>query len=210
MKTLKILLAEDEALVRQGIKALLEKDVIGASIYEAGDGYEVIRLLQEHPIDVVLLDIRMPGKSGMETLQEIKKSFPKTSVIAVTGLEGTELILNLLRDGIHGFVQKINGVEEVLKALHAVLSGGRYFSENVMYAIQTHADRWETVPPVNFHERELKLLKAMAEGLTTKEIADRHHISVRTAETNRQRLLDKTQSLNTAGLLAYAFRNGII
>lgn len=210
MKTLKILLAEDEALVRQGIKALLEKNVPGATLYEAGDGYEVIRLLQEHPIDVVLLDIRMPGKSGMETLLEIKKSFRKTSVIVVTGLEGTELILNLLRDGIHGFVQKINGVEEVMKAIRAVLSGGRYFSENVMQAIQTHADRWETVPPVNFHERELKLLKAMAEGLTTKEIADRHHISVRTAETNRQRLLDKTQSLNTAGLLAYAFRNGII
>jgi len=210
MTKLNFLLADDEKLVRQGTSLLLEKNGIASKIYEAGNGHEAIQILQQHSIDVVLLDIRMPGKTGFEVLREVKKTFSKTFVIAVTGFEGTELILNLLREGVHGFVQKINGIDEIMKAVHVVTTGSRYFSEIVMHAIQAHADQWETVPPVNFKEPELKLLKAIAEGLTTKEIADRNHMSVRTAETNRQRLLEKTQSLNTAGLLAYAFRNGII
>lgn len=210
MKKLRLLLADDEKLVRQGTASLLEKNGITSVIYEAGNGHEAIHLLQQHTVDGVLLDIRMPGKTGIEVLREIKKSFPKTFVIAVTGFEGTELILNLLQEGVHGFVQKINGVEEVLKALHVVATGGRYFSGVVMQVIHAHADQWETVPPVNFKDQELKLLKAIAEGLTTKEIADRYCLSIRTAETNRQRLLRKTQSLNTAGLIAYAYRNGII
>jgi two-component system response regulator DegU len=210
MNKFRLLLADDDKLVRQGTASLLEKNGITSVIYEAGNGHEAIQLLQQHTVDGVLLDIRMPGKTGIEVLREIKKSFPKTFVIAVTGFDGTELILNLLQEGVHGFVQKTNGVEEVLKALNIVATGGRYFSEVVMQAIHAHADQWEIVPPVNFRAQELKLLKAIAEGLTTKEIADRYCLSIRTAETNRQRLLRRTQSLNTAGLIAYAYRNGII
>lgn len=210
MNNLTLLLAEDEALVRQGIRAMLEKEGIASKIYEAATGQEALVILQQNPVDIVLLDIRMPGKSGIETLKEIKKIFPKTPIIVVTGLEGTELILNLLKAGVHGFVQKMNGFDEILKALTAIADGGRYFSEEVMGVIRNYSDHWDTPPPVQFKDRDLKLLKVIAEGLTSKEIADKFHMSVRTAETNRQRLLEKTRSLNTAGLIAYAYRNGII
>lgn len=208
MNNLTLLLAEDEAMVRQGIRAMLEKEGI-TKIYEAASGNEALVVLQQNPIDIVLLDIRMPGKSGIETLKEIKKALPKIPIIVVTGLEGTELILNLLKAGVNGFVQKMNGFEEILKALAAIKDGGRYFSEEVMGVIRNYSDHWDP-PTIQFKDRELQLLKVIAEGLTSKEIADKFHMSVRTAETNRQRLLDKTRSLNTAGLIAYAYRNGII
>lgn len=208
MNNLTLLLAEDEAMVRQGIRAMLEKEGI-TKIYEAATGNEALVILQQNTIDIVLLDIRMPGKSGIETFKEIKKVLPKIPIIVVTGLEGTELILNLLKAGVHGFVQKMNGFEEIMKALEAIAGGGRYFSEEVMEVIRNYSDHWDP-PTIQFKDRELQLLKVIAEGLTSKEIAEKFHMSVRTAETNRQRLLDKTRSLNTAGLIAYAYRNGII
>lgn len=149
MKHPTVLLAEDEALVRQGVKAMLEKESVTSKIYEAANGAEALDILQQYSIDVVLLDIKMPGKGGMETLKEIKKSFPGTHVIIVTGIEGTELILNVLKEGVHGFVQKLNGFEEVLKAITVVTEGGRYFPETVLQVIYNHSNHWTLPLPFN-------------------------------------------------------------
>lgn len=210
MKKPNLLLVDDEALVRQGLKAMLEKQGVASKIYEAGDGQGALEIIQLHPIDIVLLDIRMPKVSGTRVISALKLNHPHIKIIVVTGVGGTELILNLLKEGVHGFVQKMNGFDEVLKSITVVMEAGRYFSEEVLQIIRHHTDQWDTPPSVLLNDRELRLLKSITEGLTTKQIADLFHLSPRTAETNRQRLLEKTRTQNTAALIAYAYRNGII
>lgn len=209
-RELSLLLAEDDTMVRQGIKTILEKTYANATLYEASTGEEALHILEQHRVDSILLDIRMPGKGGMQTLLDIKKLYPHVCVIVVTGLPGTELILNLLKNGADGIVPKMDGVETIITAIQTVNAGGRYFQENVVSLIRSHASHWQHVPPVILNERDTNLLKALVEGLTNKEIAAQLNMSVRTAETHRKRLIDKTQTQNTAGLIAYAYRNGIL
>lgn len=207
---LKLLLVEDEALVREGLRSLLEKEPFVSGIFEASNGQEAISELTKNKIDIVLLDIRMPGINGIDVIKHIRQEYNHIKIIAVTGLEGVELVVNLLRLGINGIVYKLSGFHEILKAILSVIERGSYFPEQILHLIKTNADRWENVPPVNLSDKDLMLLQAIVEGLTTKQVADKLHMSERTAETYRQRLIRKVGMSNTAGLIAYAFRNGII
>lgn len=128
----------------------------------------------------------------------------------LTGLEGTELLMNLLKAGVHGIVYKLDGYKEILKTIQAVMDKGSYFSQKVLNVIQANAHRWDQVPPVVLNFLEKELLKAIASGLTTKEIASQLKMSDATAETYRIRLIRKVGVQNTAGLMAYAYRNGIL
>lgn len=211
MNKVNILLIEDEVMVRQGFRALLEREPFTGKVFEAGSGVEALTLLFSEPdIDIVLLDIRLKDIHGTELARKIFHHHPLTRIIAVTGLDGSELILNLLTSGIHGFVQKMNGFEEIRKAIKTVMDDGQYFPERVVDVIKQNADQWEGPPPVNLSEQELSLLRAIVSGSTTKEMADTLNLAMRTVETYRVRLMKKTNTLNTAGLIAYGFRNGII
>ncbi|MBL7857169.1 MAG: response regulator transcription factor [Cyclobacteriaceae bacterium] len=211
MKKIKILLIEDEVMVRQGFRALLEREPFTRKVLEAGSGAEALTILFSEPdIEVVLLDIRLKDIHGTELARKIREHHPDIRIIAVTGLDGSELILNLLTTGIHGFVQKMNGFEEIQKAIRTVMDDGQYFPERVVEVIKQNADQWEGPPPVTLSEQELSLLRAIVSGSTAKEMADKLNLAMRTVETYRVRLMKKTNTLNTAGLIAYGFRNGII
>lgn len=210
MNKLNVLLAEDETLVREGMRALLEKEPFIRNIYEASTGQEAIDLMGSYKIDLVLLDIRMPGLGGAEVVQQLRQRNDSLKIIIVTGLDGIELIINLLRMGVNGIVYKLHGFGEILKAILSVIERGSYFPEQVLQTIRQNAERWENVPPVSLSEKDRLLLGAIVEGLTTKQMATKLHMSERTAETYRQRLIKKVGMQNTAGLIAYAFRNGII
>jgi two-component system, NarL family, response regulator DegU len=211
MKKLTVLLAEDELMVRQGLKALLYQQPNIRLILEAGNSEEVLDVLKNHNPDVILLDVRMPGMQCIELVEKIRKSYPNIKILIVTGLFSTELIFNLLKAGIHGFVQKMNGFDEIEKAIEQIMISNQYLSKDVIDIILQNSDFWKLGPPtIRLKAKEVELLKAIVAGLTTKAIADRLNIPISSAETSRHRLMKKTGTQNTAELIAYAFRNGII
>jgi DNA-binding NarL/FixJ family response regulator len=209
MIKLNFLLVEDEALIREGLRSLLEKEDFVKEIYEAANMKEFFRETEKQ-IDFVLMDFRLPDTNGLDLLSALKKNEVQPKVIMLTGLEGAELLMNLLKAGVHGIVYKLDGYKQILKTIKGVLETGSYFSEQILNIIQANAHKWDKVPPVVLSLPERDLLKAIASGLTTKEFASLLKMSDSTAETYRIRLIKKVGVQNTAALLAYAYRNGIL
>jgi DNA-binding NarL/FixJ family response regulator len=210
MKKINILLTDDEALLREGLNALLVKEDFVNAIYEAGNAAECKENLAAHRIDVVLMDIRLPGMNGMELIAYMRAQEHPAKIVALTGLEGVELVVGLLKAGVHGIVHKLDGYQAILKTLRGVVQEDTYFPERVLKIIQANAHRWDAMPPVLLTFQEKELLKAIADGLTTKQTAVHLKMSEATAETYRVRLIKKVGTPNTAALLAYAFRNGLL
>lgn len=210
MSKTNILIVDDEALIREGLRSLLEKESFVQKIFEAGDAESFHSVLSENRIDIVLLDIRLRNTTGVELLDSIRKLEPRPRVIAVTGMEGVELIINLLKGGVDGIVYKLDGYEEIRKTIKSTLSSGNYFPDKILRVIQSNAKEWDTIPSVLLNAQELDILKALARGSITKEIANELNMAETTAETYRVRLIKKVGVPNTAALLAYAYRNGIL
>ncbi len=209
MQKLNFLLVEDEALIREGLRALLEKENFVRNIYEAANTKE----FKDHitkDIDFVVMDFRLIDTNGLDLMTLLKKETIQPKVIMLTGLEGAELLMNLLKAGVHGIVYKLDGYKEILATINGVLEKGSYFSPKILDIIQANANRWDHIPPVVLTASERDLLKAIASGLTTKEIASLLKLTDSTAETYRIRLIKKMGVQNTAGLIAYAYRNGIL
>jgi len=209
MSKLSLLLVEDEALIREGLRSLLEKENFIKVIYEASNAQEFNEQIRKG-IDLILMDFRLPDTNGIELLSLVKKKINPPKVIVLTGLEGTELIINLLKSGVNGIVSKLDGYREIAHTIKKVLEAGSYFSEKIVNVIQTNAHRWDHVPPVLLTLPERDMLEAIAGGLTTKGISKELKMAESTAETYRLRLIKKVGVHNTAGLLAYAYRNGIL
>ena len=210
MSKVNILVVDDEALIREGLRSLLEKESFVDKIYEAGDAEQFHDHLLRKKIDVILLDIRLRNTTGVELLESIKKLVPRPRTIAVTGMEGVELIVNLLKGGVDGIVYKLDGYEEIRKTIKSTLTSGNYFPDKILKIIQSNAADWDSTPSVTLTHQELDILRALARGSITKEIARELKMAEATAETYRLRLIKKVGVPNTAALLAYAYRNGIL
>lgn len=210
MNKINILIVDDEALIREGLRSLLEKEEFVHNIYEAGDAESFHSVLEQNRIDIVLLDIRLRNTTGVELLESIRKLEIRPKVVAVTGMEGVELIINLLKGGVDGIVFKLDGYEEIRKTIRSTLSSGNYFPDKILKVIQSNAKEWDSIPSVLLSSQELGILKALARGSITKEIAHELNMPETTAETYRIRLIKKVGVPNTAALLAYAYRNGIL
>lgn len=210
MKRINVLLVDDEALIRQGMRALLEKEDFVRDIYEAGNAGEFRQQIASHPIDIILLDIKLPGSKGQELVSELSASERPPKVIIVTGLEGVELIMNLLKLGVNGIVFKLDGYSEIVKAIRQVMESDYYFQEKISGIIQANAHRWDHIPPVVLGFQEKEMLRIIASGRTTKQIAQDLKMTEATTETYRTRLIKKLGVPNSAALLAYAYRNGIL
>ena len=208
--TINILLVDDEALIREGLRSLLEKEAFVGKVFEAGNAAEFHAAIAKNKIDVILLDIRLRDVTGIELLEGLKKQNHRAKTIAVTGMEGVELITNLLKAGVDGIVYKLNGYEEIRKTIKSIVASGNYFPENIVRIIQANAKNWDNIPSVTLTNQELNILKVRARGAITKEIASELKMAEATAETYRVRLVKKVGVSNTAALLAYAFRNGIL
>lgn len=210
MTKINVLLVDDEALIREGLTSLLQKETFIDKIYEAADAEQFHAQLSRNKIDVVLLDIRLRNTTGVELLDSIKTMEPRPKTIAVTGMEGIELIINLLKGGVDGIVYKLDGYEEIRKTIKSTLTSGNYYPEKILKIIQSNAKEWDSTPSVLLTAQELDILRALARGSITKEIARDLKMAEGTAETYRLRLIKKVGVPNTAALLAYAYRNGIL
>jgi two-component system response regulator NreC len=210
MDKINILLVDDDALLRQGLRSMLEKETFVNTIYEAESEHSFFSVLGTQKIDLILLDVRLRGTSGVELMKKLKTSERESKVIAVTGLDGTEVIINLLKVGVNGIVYKLDGYSEIVKSIAGVMDSDTYFPEHILRIIQSNVQRWDQIPTVTLSVQEKDLLKAIAGGDPTKQIASLLKMPPATVETYRSRLMKKLSVPNTAALLAYAFRNGLL
>ena len=210
MKRINILLVEDEVLIRQGLRSLLEKEDFVKEIYEAGNAVDFHEQMSLHLVEIILMDVKLPGVKGQELIAGMNKHGNHPKVIVVTGLEGVEVIINLLKLGVNGIVFKLDGYSEIAKAIREVMISGHYFHDRISGIIQANAHRWDQVPPVALSFQENELLRIIASGQTTKEMAIILKMTEATTETYRTRLIKKLGVPNSAALLAYAYRNGIL
>ncbi len=206
---MRILLADDHEVVREGLKVLLEREGFEV-IAEASDGREAIALCAANPPDVSVLDIAMPLLNGIDAAREITKSNARVRVILLTMHTEDHLVLESLRAGVTGYVLKTRASSELVQAIRAVSRGETFLTQSISRSVVQAFLQKSEVPDRAITDRERQVLQLVAEGKTTKEIANLLGISVKTAESHRSNLMDKLDIHDTAGLVRYAIRQGII
>jgi two-component system response regulator NreC len=206
---LRILLADDHVIVRQGFRALLERagfEVVG----EADNGLQAIELAGKLRPDIAVLDLAMPILNGIDAAREIRKVSDQTKLILLTMHNQKKFVLESLRAGIRGYVVKSTAAGELLEAIRTVCKGNPYLTPEIAkIMVEGYLAGSDRQVPV-LGDRERQVLQLVAEGKTTKEIADILDITVKTAESHRAHLMDKLQIHDTAGLVRYAIREGLV
>ena len=206
--SLRILLADDHVMVRQGLKALLEREKFEIA-GEASDGREAVRLAEALRPDLILLDLAMPLLNGMDATREILKTNPGAKVILLTMHSEDSYVLEALRAGAVGYVVKTRASGELLQAIREVQRGHFYLSPGVSRVVISAFLAKNELPMDPLTARERQVLQLIAEGKTTKEAAVVLEISVKTAESHRTRIMHKLNIHETAGLVRYAIRLGL-
>ena len=208
---LKILLADDHQIVRQGLKALLEDEGFNV-VCEASNGQEAIAMAREYEPDVAVLDLSMPILNGIGAAEEIRKfSGNRIRVVLLTVHTERQYVLQAMRAGIRGYVLKTRAAADLIQAITDVGSGLTYLSSGVSQAVvEAYLTKEELAPQESLTPRELQVLQLVAEGKTTKEVAALLGVSFKTAESHRTRIMEKLDIHETAGLVRYAIRKGVI
>ncbi|HLW81941.1 MAG TPA: response regulator transcription factor [Candidatus Acidoferrales bacterium] len=206
---IQVLLADDHQIVRQSLKVLLEKEGLKI-IGEASNGQEAVRLAESMHPDVAVLDVSMAVLNGIDAAKEIQKVSPQTKTIFLTVHDEDPYLLDALRVGAKGYVVKTHAAENLVQAIREASRGGVYLSPEVSRAVvQAYQNKTElSSEPLSPRERQV--LQLIAEGKTTKEVAGVLNISVKTAETHRTRIMEKLDIHETAGLVRYAIRRGLV
>jgi two-component system response regulator NreC len=207
--TVRVLIAEDHVVVRQGLKALLEREKfeVGA---EASDGREATRLTRELLPDVAILDLAMPQLNGIDATRAIRESCPQVRTIALTMYVEDQYVLAALHAGFHGYVLKSQAASHLVRAIQEVCRGEIYLSPAVSRVVVDAYLGRKSLPEDPLTQREREVLQLVAEGKTTKQIAQTLGISAKTAESHRTRIMRKLEIHDTAGLVRYAIRRGVI
>jgi two-component system, NarL family, response regulator NreC len=206
---IRVLLADDHQIVRQGLKSMLVRhdiEVVG----EASDGQEAVRLTVSLAPEVVVMDIGMPNLNGLDAAREILRAAPRTGVVLLTMHAEDHQVLGALRVGVRGYIIKTQAVDELVRAIQEVARGKFYLGSGASQTI-VEAYLAGSEPPTDpLSSRDRQVLQLVAEGKTTKEIATLLGISPKTAETYRTRIMEKLNIHDTAGLVRYAIRRGLI
>lgn len=213
MTPLRLLLADDHALFRAGLRLLLREIADTEVVAEAGDGQEAIALAEQHRPDVVLMDISMKGRNGIEATAQIRQLLPDTRVIILSMLESEDFIAHALRAGASGYLLKDSAEPELELALAAVARGETYLSPRVskhLVEAYLRGAPLDISPLGLLSGRQREILRMIAEGRSTKEIAYELSVSVKTVETHRAQVMERLDIHDVPGLVRFAIRNGII
>ena len=213
MKTVRVLLADDHALVRAGIRSLVERIGFAEVVGEAGEGREAMQLVRSLKPNIVLMDIAMPGLNGIESTARIIKEFPNVKVIMLSMYTNEEFVLQSLQAGASGYLLKDAPIAELEQALTAVHHGDTYLSPSISDRVmKSYLSRaaGTTAPLQQLTPRQREILQLIAEGKNTKEIAFLLNLSGKTVETHRAQLMDRLGIHDIAGLVRYAMRSGLI
>jgi len=208
---IRILIADDHAILRRGLKEILVRELEGAVCGEAEDAQQLLAQLQSQEWDVVILDITMRGQSGLDALRDLKALRPKLPVLVLSMHPEDQYGKRVLKAGASGYMNKESAPEELITALRKVLAGGRYVSpalaEKLACDLSQDAER-----PIHeaLSDREFEVLRMIASGRTVSQVAEELHLSVPTVSTYRARILEKMHMTTTVELMHYALRNHLV
>lgn len=208
---IKVLIADDHTVVRQGLKQILADDPQLAVVGEAADGNEVLTALETLSVDALVLDITMPGRNGLDVLKEVKRKRPALPVLVLSMHPEDQFAIRILRAGAAGYITKESAPEELVGALRKVCSGGKYVSPQLAEKLAVFIGDETTRPPhEKLSDREFEVLRMLARGKTVTEVAEELLLSVKTVSTYRSRVLEKMKMTSNADLTRYALQNQLI
>ncbi|HLK67198.1 MAG TPA: response regulator transcription factor [Bryobacteraceae bacterium] len=210
MKRIRILLADDHPMVRQGFKMILSAQSDMEIVGEAGNGREAVEQAEELKPDIVVMDVAMPELNGIEATRRLAASIPHTRVIALSMHKDSVYVREILRAGARGYLLKDSGAGDLVSAIRAVASGEAYLSPAVSNAVLDDYRRHVTNPIDLLTSREREVLQMLAEGKTNKEIAVVLNLSVYTVDAHRGRIMEKLNVHSINELVRFAVRNGLI
>lgn len=208
---IQVAIVDDHQIVRTGFRELLSEDASIQISFESGNGDDALEQLRAKPCDVLLLDISLPGKSGVDVLRSVRQRYPDLKVLILTGFPEESYALAMIRNGANGYLCKDCEADELLRAIHIVSQGRRYVSERTAELL---ADEMSGERSVVLHEglsdRELQVFLRLARGESVSDIARELNLSVKTISTYRSRLTEKLNVASNAELATYAMRHGLI
>jgi DNA-binding NarL/FixJ family response regulator len=208
---MKILITDDHAVVRQGLKLILADHFKRAVFGEAQNAQEALDRVWKEKWDVVILDITMPGRNGLEVLKEIKRSRPKLPVLVLSMHPEDQFAVRMLKTGAAGYLTKESAGEELVGAINKVMAGGRYISPSLAERMASYLDiDIHKAPHERLSDREFLILRMIASGKSVGQIAKELSLSVSTVSTYRARILEKTDMKNNAELTHYAVQKGLV
>lgn len=208
---MRVLLVDDHTVVRLGLKQILAEEFKRAVFGEARNAQETLDLISKEPWDIVLLDITMPGRSGLDVMHEIKKQRARLPVLVLSIHPESQFAVRALKLGAAGYMTKESAAEELVAAVKKVLAGGRYVSKSLAEALAMNLSSDAAKPPQELlSDREFQVLRLIAAGRIVSEIARELALSVKTISTYRRRILEKMGLRNNAELMYFAMRHQLV
>lgn len=208
---IRILIADDHAILRRGLKEILVRELKEVVCGEAEDAEQVLDRVRKHEWDLVTLDLSMPGRSGLDVIREVRFLQPKLPILVLSMHPEDQYGKRVLKAGASGYMNKESAPEELIKAIRKVLAGGRYVSPALAELLALDLGRGADQPlHERLSDRELEVLRMIASGLTVSQTAERLYLSVSTVSTYRARILEKMNMTTTAELMHYALSNHLV
>ena len=209
MKKINLLLCDDERLLRLSLADLLRKWAWVNEVDTAANGDDALQQLVKKKYDVLLLDVSMPGKNGVEVAEIALREYPSLSVVILTNYDGNALIVNLYRLGVHGFVLKDTAPEELEIALKTVMQEQRYLTSSVQKIVDMHLSKPYTMPSIKIAHRHKQVLELLVKGKSAKEIAEKLYLSLNTVNSYKADMMELTQTQSTTSLVEFVRKNGL-
>ncbi|RDW19823.1 response regulator transcription factor [Oceanobacillus chungangensis] len=208
---LRVLLVEDQPIVRQGLKVILEQDENIAVTHQAENGREAIEILEKHLIDFIMMDVRMPEMNGIEATRRIKQHWPNIKILILTTFNDDEYALNALKEGANGFLLKTSEPRKLIEAVHSCMNGGLTIHDEVAAKVMPRLLQSSNKPQIDivFTPREIAITKLIGEGKTNKEIAATLFLSIGTVKNHLTAILQKTKLRDRTQLAIYAVKHDI-
>lgn len=208
---MKILIVDDHAIVRAGLKQIIKESLRNVTVHEAENSNDLFNQLAKQEYDLLLLDITLPGISGLETLKEIKKSTPELPVLIVSIHSEDQYALRVLKAGASGFLTKNSAPEELVNAINIVIEGRKYITPTLAEKLAVNLELGTEKPPhERLSDREYQVMRMLASGNSVKQIAAELSLSAKTISTNRARILKKMQMKTTAEIIRYAIKQNLV
>lgn len=206
-----VLIADDHAILRKGLIEILKEAYPSIKHYEASNGNETLNIARKHQLDLILLDISMPGRSGLETLKQLRSEGIQTPILILSVQPEDQYAVRVLRAGASGYLNKDSAPEKLLTAIHQILLGKKYISLEVAgYLAQSFSIATDKALHETLSDREFQVLKLIASGNTVSQIAKILSLTVNTISTYRSRILEKLHLKNNAELTKYALENKLV
>jgi DNA-binding NarL/FixJ family response regulator len=208
---IKILIADDHAIVRQGLKQIVSEESDMKVTAEASDVNELLGLVHKDKFDIIILDISMPGRSGLDALKDLKENFPDLPVLILSMFSEDQYGLRAFKAGASGYLKKVSAPDELVSAIRKIVNGGKYINPSIAEKIVSDYGKDDSQPLHNrLSDREFQIMCLIAQGKTAEQIAEDLLISIHTVYTYRNRILEKMQLKSNVELTQYVLQNKLI